>query len=205
MPDAKRARYHHGALRDALLQAAEAILDEAGPGALTLREAARRAGVSHAAPAHHFGDLSGLLTELAAIGFDRLTARMRSEALVAPEERRLAAVGRVYIRFAQASPGLFQLMFRARGLDYSAPRLREASHAAFEELAGAMAAEKEVSESDAASGPAFAARLAGAWALVHGFAFLSIDGRLAPVLERAGGASEDAILDILLGDASQER
>lgn len=205
MPEAKRARYHHGDLRAALLEAAEAVLDEAGPDALTLREAARRAGVSHAAPAHHFGDLAGLLTELASVGFDRLAARMQAAASAAPEGRRLAAVGRAYIRFAKGSPGLFQLMFRARGLDYAKPHLRDASRAAFEELAGAMSAESGAPEPDAAPGPAFAAKLAGAWALVHGFAFLLIDGRLAPVLERAGGVSEDAILDVLLGDAPQER
>ena len=205
MAQAKRARYHHGDLRTALLQAAEAILDEAGLDTLTLREAARRAGVSHAAPAHHFGDLGGLLTELAAVGFDRLAARMRTAAEEAPEGRRLAEVGRAYIRFAQASPGLFQLMFRARGLDYSAPRLREASRAAFEELAGAMVAGTEQPEATGAADVGSAAKLAGAWALVHGFAFLSIDGRLAPVLEHAGGVSEDAILDILLGGAPQSR
>ena len=68
--------YHHGALRDALLQAAERILERDGLAGLTLRAVAREAGVSHAAPTHHFGDLTGLLSELAAIGFRMFNAAM---------------------------------------------------------------------------------------------------------------------------------
>src|SRR3954469_21951019 len=72
--------YHHGALRDALLTAAETVLERDGLQGLTLRAVAREAGVSHAAPTHHFGDLTGLLSELAAIGFRRFGAAMRSAA-----------------------------------------------------------------------------------------------------------------------------
>src|SRR5512139_1646614 len=68
--------YHHGALRDALLQAAERVLERDGLPGLTLRAVAREAGVSHAAPTHHFGDLTGLLSELAAIGFRRFNEAM---------------------------------------------------------------------------------------------------------------------------------
>src|SRR3954453_17980194 len=81
-PAARRGRaadqspYHHGALRDALLQAAERVLERDGLGGLTLRAVAREAGVSHAAPTHHFGDLTGLLSELAAIGFRQFNAAM---------------------------------------------------------------------------------------------------------------------------------
>src|SRR4051812_37653561 len=67
-------RYHHGALHDALLKAAEQVLERDGLSGLTLRAVAREAGVSHAAPAHHFGDLTGLLSELAAIGFRQFNA-----------------------------------------------------------------------------------------------------------------------------------
>ncbi|MBV9561927.1 MAG: helix-turn-helix transcriptional regulator, partial [Bradyrhizobium sp.] len=63
------APYHHGALRDALLEAAEQVLERDGLAGLTLRAVAREAGVSHAAPTHHFGDVTGLVSELAAIGF----------------------------------------------------------------------------------------------------------------------------------------
>ncbi|MDP1883319.1 MAG: TetR family transcriptional regulator, partial [Bradyrhizobium sp.] len=68
------APYHHGALRDALLTAAETVLERDGLGGLTLRAVAREAGVSHAAPTHHFGDLTGLVSELAAIGFQQFNA-----------------------------------------------------------------------------------------------------------------------------------
>src|SRR5580693_8015630 len=68
--------YHHGALRDALLEAAERVLERDGLPGLTLRAVAREAGVSHAAPTHHFGDLSGLLSELAAIGFQQFNAAL---------------------------------------------------------------------------------------------------------------------------------
>ena len=75
----RAAPYHHGSLRKALLDAAEHILESEGIQALTLRAAARKAGVSHAAPKNHFGDLSGLLSELAARGFGRFAAMMRAE------------------------------------------------------------------------------------------------------------------------------
>src|SRR3954467_7185882 len=68
--------YHHGALREALLQAAERVLERDGLAGLTLRAVAREAGVSHAAPTHHFGDLTGLVSELAAIGFRQFNAAM---------------------------------------------------------------------------------------------------------------------------------
>src|SRR5665811_1625280 len=72
----ENAPYHHGALRDALLEAAERVLERDGLSGLTLRAVAREAGVSHAAPTHHFGDLTGLVSELAAIGFRQFNAAM---------------------------------------------------------------------------------------------------------------------------------
>src|SRR5690242_3920257 len=84
--------YHHGALRDALLQAAEKVLERDGLPGLTLRAVAREAGVSHAAPTHHFGDLTGLLSELAAIGFRQFNAAMAGScgADVPPNEQSMA-------------------------------------------------------------------------------------------------------------------
>src|SRR6201984_3453909 len=74
----KRAPYHHGSLREAMLRAAESILERDGIGGLTLRAAARQAGVSHAAPKNHFGDVMGLLSDLAAVGFARFRATMEA-------------------------------------------------------------------------------------------------------------------------------
>ena len=98
--------YHHGALRAALLQASEAILDRDGIAALTLRATAREAGVSHAAPTHHFGDLGGLLSELAASGFIRFREAMQAGVAAAGPEpgARLLALGRAYVGFARSCP-----------------------------------------------------------------------------------------------------
>ena len=98
--------YHHGSLREALLQAAERILERDGIQGLTLRAAAREAGVSHAAPKNHFGDLAGLLSELAAVGFDRFVATMQAGVREGDSPAaRMAAIGRGYVAFARAHPG----------------------------------------------------------------------------------------------------
>src|SRR5215211_8730704 len=110
--------YHHGDLHDALLGAAERVLERDGLGGLTLRAVAREAGVSHAAPTHHFGDLTGLLSELAAIGF-----RMFNAAMVAANNSEThplmkgMASAKAYVAFAQAHPGMYGLMFRNERLD----------------------------------------------------------------------------------------
>ena len=99
--------YHHGDLHEALLQSAERVLERDGLAGLTLRAVAREAGVSHAAPTHHFGDLSGLLSELAAIGFRMFNAAMvdagNSETL--PLMKALARA-KAYVAYAQARPGI---------------------------------------------------------------------------------------------------
>src|SRR5262245_62317073 len=87
--------YHHGALREALLRAAEKVLERDGLPGLTLRAVAREAGVSHAAPTHHFGDLAGLLSELAAIGYRQFGAAMiAANAAGSLEQKGLAKIGR---------------------------------------------------------------------------------------------------------------
>src|ERR1700729_3656597 len=77
---APESRYHHGALHKALLEAAERVLERDGLAGLTLRAVAREAGVSHAAPTHHFGDLTGLVSELAAVGYRQFSAAMTAAA-----------------------------------------------------------------------------------------------------------------------------
>src|SRR4030081_668028 len=102
------APYHHGALRDALLEAAERVLERDGLQGLTLRAVAREAGVSHAAATHHFGDLTGLVSELAAIGFRQFGAAMAAARASAatPAERGMASA-KAYIAYAQAHPGMY--------------------------------------------------------------------------------------------------
>src|SRR6202048_3771741 len=133
------APYHHGALRDALLEAAERVLERDGLSGLTLRAVAREAGVSHAAPTHHFGDLTGLVSELAAIGFRQFNATM-AEACTAetPYPAKGLARAKAYIAYAKAHPGMYGLMFRTERLDYSRPSLHEAAETSFAGLAHAI-------------------------------------------------------------------
>lgn len=203
---ATAAPYHHGDLRAGLLEAAEQILVRDGIAGLTLRAAAREAGVSHAAPMNHFGDLTGLLSELAAVGFARFNAGMQAAAdAVAPSDR-MAALGPAYVRFARDNPGLFLLMFRSERLDFSRPALAVASAAALDRLAGASIASsrapetKSAATSDAAplSLPQ-AAGVVSAWAMVHGLSLLLIDGRLKPIIDRLPPGTTEADLLAAIG------
>jgi AcrR family transcriptional regulator len=196
------ATYHHGSLRAALLRAAERILERDGIQGLTLRAAAREAGVSHAAPKNHFGDLTGLLSDLAAVGFERIAAEMAA----APREgdapgARLIAVGRGYVAFARAYPGLFQLMYRSERLDMRRPLLRNAVAASGRVLFGAVAAVRE--ENLALPLTLLqAAHVASVWSLAHGFAMLLLDGRLKRVIDGLPpGTDPDVVLAAML-DAS---
>jgi AcrR family transcriptional regulator len=193
------AAYHHGALRETLLTAAERLLTRDGVAGLTLRAAAREAGVSHAAPKHHFGDMSGLLSELAIVGFQRLrgflSARLRDD--LSPRER-LDAVGRGYVAFAKAHPALFLMMFRSERLDMTRPALRDAARASLDVLASAFGPGGGANDDEPLS-LAQAGRLARAWSLVHGFSTLLIDGRWKPLLKRLpAGADGDALFEALI-------
>jgi AcrR family transcriptional regulator len=131
--------YHHGALREALLQAAERILERDGIQGLTLRAAARDAGVSHAAPKNHFGDMTGLLSDLAAVGFERFVAMLRENAHDGDSPAsRMQAIGAGYVRFARTHPDLFLLMFRSERLDMTRSALRTAVGASLQVLSSAV-------------------------------------------------------------------
>jgi AcrR family transcriptional regulator len=187
--------YHHGSLREAMLQAAERILEREGIQGLTLRAAAREAGVSHAAPKNHFADLTGLLSELAAVGFERFVAVMAAGVRDGdPPAQRMAAIGRGYVAFARAHPGLFLLMFRGERLDMARPALRAAVDASRRVLSGAVGASRNEEMDETLTLPQ-AAAIVGAWSLVHGFAMLLLDGRLKPLLARLPpGTDADALL-----------
>lgn len=155
--------YHHGDLRAALIGAAEALLDAGGE--ISLREAARQAGVTPTAAYRHFADKDALLAELALRGFTEFGRALGEAAARAPEQA-LVAMGRAYIRFALARPGRFRLMFGpllAR-LTPQHPALKEASGQAFAALQGA------------AGDPDEALRR---WGMVHGLAHLLLDGAMA--------------------------
>ena len=179
-------------LHDALLAAAERVLERDGLAGLTLRAVAREAGVSHAAPTHHFGDLTGLLSELAAIGFRQFNAAMIAarNSETHPLMKGLANA-KAYVAYAQARPGMFSLMFRTERLDMSRPSLHEAATASFEGLASAVGAgpQREAHRGEALSLDQ-AAAIARAWSLVHGFTTLLLDGRLKDILHRLPEGTE---------------
>ncbi|WP_330328344.1 TetR/AcrR family transcriptional regulator [Streptomyces sp. NBC_00536] len=169
-PDADRQSYHHGDLRRALLTAAVEAIEESGATAVSLRDLARRAGVSHAAPAHHFGDKAGLLTAVAVEGFDLFT-----DALNATWERTgdFAEVGVAYVRFGLTHRGHFEVMFqpalcRTDAADLTAARARAAE--SLRSGAALLAARTEDGDEQIAT--------LAAWSLVHGFTALRLSGTL---------------------------
>lgn len=174
---ATRATYHHGDLRRSLIVAAEELLAERGVDGFSLREVARRAGVSAAAPAHHFGDTSGLLTAVATLGFDELTRSLLAGRKGAGSDPRARLVGQGvgYVRFALAYPGRFRLMFR-NGPRRDDPALSAAASGAFRVLDDDVRSLCGIAADRALDADTRAAVIA-MWSIVHGFAHLAIDGR----------------------------
>jgi AcrR family transcriptional regulator len=165
-PPDRRRPYHHGDLRRAILAAALDVISAEGPSALSLRDLARRAGVSHAAPAHHFKDRTGLLTAIAAEGYELLAATLA-------EADDLRDAGVRYVRFAREHPAHFQVMFTPELLRENDLELTTARTLAGERLREAVTA---VPPSGRGPDP----RLAGvaAWSLAHGFATLLLSHNL---------------------------
>ncbi len=198
------SRYHHGDLRAALLTAAEQELAERGLEGFSLRGVAKRAGVSHAAPAHHFGDVTGLLTALAAAGF-RCFVQMQTmrQARAEPDGMsQLVASGLGYVDFAMTNAALFRLMFSSKRPDFRAPELCDAAGLAFEKLNADVArAHPELGDGGDGAGDGGGGTLkleaAGTWAIVHGLADLLNAGRLHHLLDM-GVADRDAAIATLL-------
>ena len=161
--------YHHGDLREALLQVALALIEARGANDVSLREVARSVGVSPAAVYRHFPDKRALMEAIAAEGLRRLGEAQHAAADAEPDVRAaFNASGRAYVRFALANPGLFRATFTYPGLELGNPADDEAGrllHAHALALAGG----------DEARAKLLAAR---AWALVHGLAMLMLDGRM---------------------------
>ena len=192
----KRTRYHHGNLRQALLQAGEHELAERGIEGFSLRGVAKRAGVSHAAPAHHFADANALLSALAAIGFERFLATQLARQKQAPADpvAQLAAAGLGYVDFATANPALFRLMFASDRPDFADPKVKLAADAALQHLVNG------VSQLPSAAPRTHEQTMLHAmtvWAMVHGLADL-LNGKRAPMLLSLDAAArESAILQML--------
>ena len=194
-----QSTYHHGDLPNALLEAVGDIVSEKGAANVSLREAARRAGVSHSAPAHHFGDKDGMLVAFCHQGFAMLGQAMQEtlEPMAdAPVEDRIQASGATYVRFAAEHPAHFDVMFRT-GLG----SVDEASHGEMKNtgamdllkgLVGELVAEGSVSADDLEP---FAVSL---WASAHGLASLWVDGAIP---EMFPGMDLDDLLATAFGDA----
>lgn len=184
MNSERERTYHHGDLRRVILDAALDVIATNGPGALSLRDLARRADVSHAAPTHHFKDRTGLLTAVAAEGY-----ALFADALAGAPDLRERGVA--YVRFAATHPAHFQVMFQPDLHRTDDPDLLAARTRATEALRAGVADLPP-------SGRGEDDRLAGvaAWSLAHGFATLLLSGNLADAVE---GRDPEAVFRSLTG------
>lgn len=171
-----REHYHHGHLRDALIEAGLAIVEDEGVDAVSLRAVARRANVSHSAPYHHFASKAELLAALAAAGFDRLVLAIQQEIAKAQAEdpiNQLRAIGRAYMHFAARNPSVFSLMFRpelTKPADH--PLLQEAEARAFGTLMQTITLCQQANQLPASDPFQLAVC---AWSSVHGLATLQVE------------------------------
>ncbi|MEZ0169255.1 TetR/AcrR family transcriptional regulator [Microvirga sp. TS319] len=163
--------YHHGDLRRALIAAGRELVARDGPAALSLREAARLAGVSHNAPYRHFENREALLAAMAAAGFADLRDALLRAAAEAPPERRLEELGKAYLSFALNHRADFLLMFGSVLPIGQHPELKETAASAFDALRQTVA-------DPLRPAPGQEQRAIRAWALAHGLAHLVADGQL---------------------------
>lgn len=175
----RRDSYHHGDLKRALTSAALSLVAERGPKGFTLTEAARRAGVSAAAPYRHFTDKAHLLATVAEQGFLELHAELTAgaDAVSAPTEQ-LIEIGRAYVRWALGHPDQYRVMFGADTDKTRHPSLALAASQAFGVLLDAIAACQAAGLLRGQEPPEAAGPL---WSLVHGIASLAIEGELRNV------------------------
>jgi AcrR family transcriptional regulator len=163
---------------EALLEAIGESIREHGASALSLRDVARRVGVSHAAPAHFFKNKAGMLSAFAAQGFRRLADVVEDEldrSKAVGGAQALASIGRAYVRFAVAEPSQFEVMFRLDVLDATSSELQEASDRAFSLLITTI--EQCRQEGSLGDRDEMLVALA-AWSIAHGLASLWISGQL---------------------------
>ena len=174
-----KARYHHGDLRQALVDAAAELAAERGVAALSLREIARRAGVTQAAPYHYFADKSALLAAVAEEGFRRFDETQAAAVATAPPApgEQLQALGAAYVRFALDKPHYFRVMFRPHLVEHAKyPALHAVSRRALERLIETTRAARLAHGHDDPD-PLAAAMLM--WAVPHGLAMLYLEGPIS--------------------------
>ncbi len=178
--------YHHGDLANALLASARVVLNEKGIHGLSLRACAAHAGVSHAAPTHHFKSLRGLLTELAVIAYDEFAEALQTEhsrVKHEPPRIRLQKVCQAYVDFSLKEPRLFELMFSSTPLDFENPRLQSSSSLAYQQLVDIVLPlfnDKKMKEENREQTEILV------WSVVHGYANLLKNKR-----ERSGDECSD--------------
>jgi AcrR family transcriptional regulator len=178
MTSALKNSYHHGDLRQSLIDGAIALMGETGISELSLRQVARRVGVSHNAPYRHFEDKEALLAAVAAQGFQSLQEAMETARQQVPAEaaKRLEAIGIAYVMFALAQPLHYRLMFGDYRCHFGKyPDLTEASQQAFLVLLTTIQ-EGQTTGVFSQADPMDMARVA--WSLVHGQSMLALDDKL---------------------------
>ena len=193
-PARPATRYHHGDLRRALIDTALTMVTEEGAWNFTLREVARRAGVSHAASYNHFEDKLALLAEVAALGFQSLRQTMEAAARGQPRSARQAVAGiaAAYVRFGVEHPAHYRLMFGAELADRARhPTLQAAGDATFAVLTAVL--ERGQASGQVRRDPVHDQALA-AWSLVHGLTTLLIDQRVSFLGVSTGEAEQHARL-----------
>ncbi len=188
-----KTRHHHGDLKRALIQAGIDLLEEGGLEALTLRKCAARAGVSHAAPAHHFAGLPGLIEAIAQEGFDIFSKHM-TDAIEAGEQTdraRLRSICRGYLQFGLSHSGLLKVMFGEHGLAIHAPRSDNREEAkAYLILRGVCSPFVPAGED-----PHIVE--AQVWSLIHGFTLLYIAGEFGDPETAIGDGPFEAIMALV--------
>jgi AcrR family transcriptional regulator len=190
----RRARpYHHGDLSKALISEAANLVETEGVEALTLRELARRLGVSHAAPTSHFADKDALLGALAGQGFEQLADALAAARGGTPRAR-LRELGRAYVRFAREKPGHYRVMFGRgwrRQLPIGLAHHGDRAYALLEEaVTAALPAGRSATMPERVREAVFLA-----WSVVHGAAMLLLDGPLAPVLAEGNEEVAQQLVD----------
>jgi AcrR family transcriptional regulator len=190
-----KATYHHGNLRSALVRAAMELLEESGETALSLRAVARRAGVSPAAPYRHYADRDALVSAIAAVGYRELAERLAAAHPSPSNPEQLASAAIAYVQFALERPALFRIMF-GESCDRDNDE-RVAATAAVSAYVRSIA-QRTFPQADAE------ALSTAIWALVHGLAFLSIDGKLESPTPSAVADRVTAAIQALLSATRPE-
>jgi AcrR family transcriptional regulator len=199
-------RYHHGGLREALVKCALEIVSEKGPEGLGLRAVARKAGVSHMAPYHHFADRESLVAAVAEEGFRRMRAsvvrhirRFEGNPLRQFQESAVA-----YVTFALRNGSLYRVMFGPEAADKTRhPDLRDAAAAAYGLIGGGAARSEAAGLIEWREGETAAAVI---WAMLHGLSMLLLDGQLGPdVTRRRGVALARAATELLFAGLQPRR